>query len=317
MRYLFIAPIFNLNITDNANINLTLENDTRITNRRSLLNNYIYKDKIEYTLGEINLSELENNPYIYKFGDYNFDKDEDKDSVFNTLVKSHIRDTENLSYLIWKHKDNSVYTRNGYLISCDKIYYYGLSTIFETYIEKNITFSKNELQNYLSDFSLENYTKNSLPHASSLEPNSSHLYKKDSDKKSLFYYYISKARSSAIPELKILFYTIVLESLFSTDTHEINHKIAERISLIFFDNKYKRIDCYEKIKDAYDIRSKIAHGSFVKNSYDNSRNQKHIELVLFLDDLCRKIINNNKFDILFNSENNYIEQYFKDILFEM
>ncbi len=59
-----------------------------------------------------------------------------------------------------------------------------------------------------------------------------------------------------------------LEGLLVDGKSEITHKFAERISILLETNSSKRADLLKEMKDAYNLRSEIAHGSKVADDFD-------------------------------------------------
>ena len=59
---------------------------------------------------------------------------------------------------------------------------------------------------------------------------------------------------------RFIMFTVVLESLFSTDAQEIKHKLAERIAVFLGDDDNSRRFTYDSVQDIYKMRSTLAHG---------------------------------------------------------
>ena len=65
------------------------------------------------------------------------------------------------------------------------------------------------------------------------------------------------------PEDQILFLTISLEALFSpSEQYELSHRVAEHVAFFLGASSGEVNRIYKLVKKAYDIRSKVAHGSF-------------------------------------------------------
>lgn len=61
-----------------------------------------------------------------------------------------------------------------------------------------------------------------------------------------------------------------LEGLLVDGKTEIRHKFAERISILLETNSIKRAHLLKDMKDAYDLRSEIAHGAIVADDFDTT-----------------------------------------------
>ncbi len=80
------------------------------------------------------------------------------------------------------------------------------------------------------------------------------------------------AKIKWIPEDKILDYVIALESIFSEGSDNVRYKIGMRTACFLGSNYGFKKKVVKLIKDAYDIRSNIAHGSIKKTkTYDANK----------------------------------------------
>lgn len=60
-----------------------------------------------------------------------------------------------------------------------------------------------------------------------------------------------------------------LEGLLVNSTTEVSHRCAENVAILLEKEYDKRCELNKKIKDAYGIRSKVAHGSLIFDQYDS------------------------------------------------
>ncbi len=74
------------------------------------------------------------------------------------------------------------------------------------------------------------------------------------------FYFVQAARASSDLGVKIANYCICFETLFSTDSQEISHKLAERIACFLEKTSAPRLDLFHSIKKSYAIRSRVIHG---------------------------------------------------------
>jgi len=68
------------------------------------------------------------------------------------------------------------------------------------------------------------------------------------------------ARANAELGVKIAFYCIAFEALFSTDREAISHRIAERAAILIEADGVGRKALYQDLKKLYGIRSTVVHG---------------------------------------------------------
>jgi hypothetical protein len=98
-----------------------------------------------------------------------------------------------------------------------------------------------------------------------------------------FRYFISAARQTTDIGLKISQYITALEALVSSSSTEVTHQVSERIACLLEPPGSDRIDDYKRIKQAYGFRSKVVHGSTIKEGqFDQLRDTSD-----YLDKACR------------------------------
>ena len=79
----------------------------------------------------------------------------------------------------------------------------------------------------------------------------------------------------------------IYECLFTTDTSEITHKMAERVAYYSSSEREDRVDIFKLIKEAYSVRSRFFHG---KESDEKTTLLKLNEMLKRLDSLTRHIL---------------------------
>lgn len=126
-------------------------------------------------------------------------------------------------------------------------------------------------------------------------------------------YYIVLARRTDDLAIKIAHYVAALEALFSTVTIELSHTLSERIAFYIGDSDKKGI--YQQMKEAYGIRSVVAHGS----SFKESQMDKLLGISHNCDAICRKVFQRILTDqeqySLLSGKNEGIDNFFKDLIF--
>jgi hypothetical protein len=78
-------------------------------------------------------------------------------------------------------------------------------------------------------------------------------------------YFLQAGRNTSDLLIKIAFYCMCLESLFSTDKEGITYRIAERTALFIGSNGLERRKIFEDVAKLYGTRSKVVHGDLVKH----------------------------------------------------
>jgi len=99
-------------------------------------------------------------------------------------------------------------------------------------------------------------------------------------------YFLSSARMNRDLGMKTAMYCSLLESLFSTDSNEITHKISHRIAMFLSGDVPARCSMYNQIKKAYNIRSKVVHGDSISTEAAKSIG----DISTGLDEICRTVL---------------------------
>jgi hypothetical protein len=129
-------------------------------------------------------------------------------------------------------------------------------------------------------------------------------------------YFLNLARDCSDLSVKVAHYATCLEILFSTDSSEISHKLAERVALFLGHTFEERKQLFNRIKSLYSVRSKVVHGDvFTKASVRKLR-----EISLDADDLLRQllrlILDSDALCALFEGSKEAREEYFIDLVLQ-
>lgn len=315
MKY-FFATLLHIELLDFEDKCLEIMPGLKLTADASKLNDFLNPD-IKELIGGIEYNHIINSKAILFF-EY---EDEDIEEHFSKFTNLELLDLilhwiDDFLKNSWILKDNAVVCDNAYLIdepkkdnaecSSQRLNY--IHTLSEGGIDK-ITFSINEMKQVMEVHEkIESYLADnkSMSTTFSMRKNYSRIGR--------FSFFIKYARESRNLGHKILNYCSALETLFSTDNTEISHKIGERIAY-FLSEEFTKIDTYKIIKKAYTIRSKLTHGANIDNKlieelYDISK-----EIDNILRTIMNKIIADEKLILIFESNNQLLNNYFNELLF--
>jgi|ERR1017187_1735403 hypothetical protein len=98
---------------------------------------------------------------------------------------------------------------------------------------------------------------------------------------------LDHARTVGDIGLRVVMYVSCLETLFSTDTSELAHKLAERVAWFVGEDKTTRMEVFASMKRVYTVRSKVIHGDVPKKG----EGEKLVIEAKSADNLLRKVIN--------------------------
>jgi len=123
--------------------------------------------------------------------------------------------------------------------------------------------------------------------------------------------FIKSAKREYNPAMKIAHYCSALESLFSTDSSELSHKLSERVAIFLKSYGFEPLKTFDEIKSFYNIRSKVTHGDSLKSSKVESIPEESKKLDTYLRTIMNIILESDDLMKIFNGDKNEFEYYFK------
>jgi hypothetical protein len=211
----------------------------------------------------------------------------DYQNIRDNLEDSLVKELQNINSLIqnlWVIKDNAACFDRGWLCVESGISQYCHNNV----IGNRISTSKGDFNPI--EFSFEELRYARLPKKSSSYPLYASGHATALGHKTLRYhrftYFISSARQTIDIGLKISQYITALEALVSSSSTEVTHQVSERVACLLEPPGNDRIDDYKRIKQAYGFRSKVVHGSTLKETqFDQLRDTSD-----YLDKACRTLM---------------------------
>ena len=290
-------------------------NQVVFSSNKTILQQDFSEEKFSHRIGKARLNATFKEP---SFGYYNFDfayplsEKYDYTELMKTL--GSIEDVINYWWaFLWFAKDNSSYFNevfvnmpedNSSIILANHIRYSTISgddrittfnrqdiELVNTVISKYSEYMKGQKATMIDDFKVDKTTEEingMFPIFKKPFPYNQHRRIERA------WSLLTFARTAHFLPMKIAFYIPILECLFSSDNTEIKHKVAERSAYYLGGTRDEKINTYNIIGEAYDLRSKFLHGdklSEKKNKTGNHNNKEtQIEISKNIDDIVRKIL---------------------------
>ncbi len=114
--------------------------------------------------------------------------------------------------------------------------------------------------------------------------------------------------------MKVAFYCVSFEALLSTDTTAVAHRIAERTAILIGTSE-DRQDVYRDMKKLYDGRSKVLHGSHLKDKDLQALFDRATRCDDYLRRTLRRLLLEEDLKALFTRDNTEeLDKYFLDRL---
>lgn len=282
-------------------------------------------------IGSFNYSELLLHPYLTYIGQLKDLWVGAPDVPFNNITESLNITIEQFLNAFWFIKDNSIFSRQFYLINLDansvnvnsrNVWYSNSSGMYE-----NTEFSIKEIERIMqlspgiSDNLLTSEPDSGIERPENIVfgkpiPSLGKFYPYNSfTRLQRAYQFLMSSRTTSLLPLKISSYMMIFECLFSNDSTEITHKICERVAFFIGGDKEQKKATYDLVKNAYGVRSKYVHGQQLDKKF--STREQLISLSKSIDDLLRKVF----LKILESESANFklneaqTKAYFQDLIF--
>lgn len=311
MRYRFITIVHNL-VLPQKEMTVSLAQGF-LSNCSSILHETFDNKLTAYTLGSHSVDEFDGLTYFYIDGDFADSYTQSVVDEFGTkLTFAFLRVIQDYVERLWHLEDNSVYIRDGFLYTYDNrisdgcTFKASLSAIFSKAdgVIESIVFSLESLMSLSPDMFVIQPENISPEIDNYKDATQDHFWKKNKvERKLRAWGYILLARTQSQTPLKMMLYTMALESLLGTSTTELSHRLAERSALMLGVTKEERIEIYNTIKKSYDNRSSIAHGDLLKDDSDFE------DRVVKMDNYIRQLMS---YEEPYNMNNADIDKFFMD-----
>lgn len=127
--------------------------------------------------------------------------------------------------------------------------------------------------------------------------------------------FIKAATRERHPAVKLAHYCSAYESLFSTDSTELTHKLSERVAFFLKDFGFDPVEVFDDLKSFYGIRSKVTHGDSLKSNKEQLLSGMSQKCDNYLRIILNIILSDNALTKLFDGPKEPFEQFFKKKLF--
>lgn len=318
MKYRFITILHNLNIDQLEHNEIELAINGKISNKKERLKETFNNNLSIGTLGVHSIDEFYNQSFFFFDGSFDENISESQFHERGTrFTFALLRLIQHFVFELWKIKDNNIYVRDGFLFvynsqlkdgftfkaSLSEITSYSnMNTQKSIFLEKELI----QANCIMKDISMEKLFLDSFNYKQSTHD---HFFKSsNSERFDRAWYFILNARSASTFPMKIVSFCTALECFFTTGRSELIHRIAERVAILVENEQNKRVETYNLIKKAYDIRSTIVHGSILKGKHEDLE-----EISFKLDNILRILV--SKYYKLFTKKDQDLDDYFLNRLF--
>ena len=130
-----------------------------------------------------------------------------------------------------------------------------------------------------------------------------------------FLSFVYIARCASLPAMKISQMCSALESLFSTTTTELTHRLSERVSFFIGGSPVEMESNYQFMKKVYAVRSQVTHGAPVSKSLAGEIPSLSETMLDLLRVITFKILEDDDAGAVVAGSDEFIESHFRKCLF--
>ncbi|MGE8037966.1 hypothetical protein [Lysinibacillus sp. NPDC093692] len=321
IKYQFVIKLHNIKIPDKLFKGKIIDQNMRISNSNDLFEKNLLNDTFLEGFGFSEAYSFKDSVYIYEIGDYNLLCDKFGYKIDNLdLIHFFLRKVQTFIGSLWLVKDNSVNCEMGFLQTYKRVPRDGIVTSNAIFSHnstsdgeiKETIFSQSEI-----DSAIKYYEKYKIKHENFdngiIKKFINPLYK-GTDRIERAFYFLLNARSTTVLPNKVINYCSLLECLFTNDSSEITHKVAERFALYLGGSFEEKKRNYFLAKELYKIRSKAIHGQAVGTKTNDMK-----DILIEIDEKVREIlvysVDKNSNVEVFSMKNEEFDNWFLDLIF--
>ncbi len=288
----------------------------------------IFTDHVYKQIGNINIREFIGKPFFVSFLEI---RDEKDFAITTTKTYSALNA---LASFIWFAKDNCIDVGLMYSyyaevddIVLSKYKMANTSNANGEYLETTLTLEDlqlaekaflkvTEIQNNSSDKKKAPVPEINLTRPIISDTNYHYRDYNENNRIQRALSFLVMARSNSFLPLKISIYIAILETLFTTDSIEVNYKVCQRVAFYLGGDYETKFINFQKVKEAYDIRSKFFHGQELAKKKDTRENLASVSVEI--DNILRKVLTKVLFEDseLFLKDNTFLNSYYNQLVFK-
>jgi hypothetical protein len=126
--------------------------------------------------------------------------------------------------------------------------------------------------------------------------------------------FVAAARRAQNIAFRIANYCSAFETLFTTESTELAHKLSERVAFFLGNRGQNRRTVFTTIKSAYGVRSKLVHGDTLKPNQIEGLSELSTRCDTYLHTILREIFSSEDLKKVFDSHSESIEAYFTQLV---
>jgi len=308
MKSHFLTALQHITVPGDLGRGDRLNDDLFLTNNANVLDK-ILRPEVGHIIGILESTALKKaKAVVYS----NEELPEDTDR--HAHLQRRLEEVAAFQHTLWLWKDNCVDNELGFLVSYAKA---GLSVESNYLVQRyslstgkigTIEFTREDLKiirRYFREQMVREFSEDRPPTFMTTDVN----------RVSRALFLAQSARIAGDLGFKIAGYCGALEALLTTSQSELAHQMSERAAFLIAENAKERTETYATLKKAYEVRSKIVHGGYIKGA-------KVTDLALLstaCDEIVRrclqKVLGSTEMSHLFAGSQEELDAFLLDIIF--
>ena len=176
-------------------------------------------------------------------------------------------------------------------------------------VEKTITFSLVELRDWAdTNEGIESYLREAQSGRTSF------MMEKGYRRSGRAMRFVKAARGAPDMAFKISHYCSALETLFTTETTELSHKLSERVAFFLGSRGHNRRAVFQAVKRGYGVRSKLVHGDTLGQRQIDELPELSVEIDCYLRTVLNAVFAEDDLRRVFDSHTDAVESYFLKLI---
>ena len=258
MKPVFIALLHNLMVTESLGSGDKIKDTLRITNDRSIVVDLVRPD-YRQLMGEMEFASLfRGAPVVFA------EQDIPANMTPQQYLLARLYEVQTFLMTTWVIRDNAINCEMGFLLFAEA----NIVTATSNFLAHLYSTAKGE--NSVTTISREQLREMCTLHREAVQPPDHPFLVPTSQltsahpRVSRAIYLVNAARGVRDIAMKVAHYCTAFETLFATSPTELAHQLSERVACYLYQSSEDRLAAYRHLKAAYALRSKVVHGSTLR-----------------------------------------------------
>lgn len=279
MKSIFIALLHNLTVTEGLGPGDKINDTLRITNDRSVIADLL-RPAHRHLIGEMETASLLSGaPVVFS------EQDIPAGMTPQQYLLARLYEMQAFLMTTWVIQDNAINCEMGFLLWTES----NTTTASSNFLAHLYSTARKEKP--VTNISREQLREMRTLHRKAIRPPDHPFLLPTSQltsehpRVSRSIYLINAARGAPDIAMKVAHYCTAFETLFATSQTELAHQLSERVACYLYQSAEDRLSAYRRLKAAYALRSKVVHGSTLREEKIGNA----LDIAEYCDEVARQV----------------------------